>query len=529
MMKFLRSQSQTVLVVVLGVIAIGFLFYGSAGNMLTSGGARTSTDYGRIDGEDLSVAELYDAVRGARNAIYMSGQGAELRQPGASAQLAALAWQQLLFLHEADRLHINVGDEEVANEIRRQSTFQKNGVFNKDAYMDWIKGLQGQLHLNPEPGVDATVSTQQIVENVIRNELRVQAVTHALFDTVRSSAHDVTSEYEKIYGPTTVSYVIFDPKSLTGQAQVSPAEIEAEYKNNPTNPAYRTKEKRKVDYVLYSLTPEQMKLPDDQKNAAKEALGQKALDLALAFQPDPSASPGTPVAPPDFQAEAKKRGLMPMTTDFFTEDAAPANLPPSPAFNNAAFALTKDDTISKVVEMENGVAVLHLAEIQPSELRPLDEVKADIQKQLLQKNAQQMARLQAEITAKTLQAAVDKGTDFKTAAAGQKLKVTTTASFVPQKVQGDPVLQTLAYASVSLKTNQVSEPIPIQGQDTYVVLHLDSRSVPDPAGLADFEKTFRDHQDQQLRTFVSSDWVNWKDRQPGTRRPPDLEAFGTVE
>lgn len=530
MMKFLRSQSQVVLVVVLGVIAVGFLFYGNAGNLLTSGGGRASTDFGRIDGEDLSVADLYDAVRNTRNSILISGGAAQLRQPGASDQVAELSWRQLLLLHEADKLHITVSDREVADWIRKQPLFQKDGAFNLEVYNSRMKELQNLLHVAPDTAGDATANARAIFENVIRNNLRSEAVNRALFDPIRSSAHDVSAEYEKIFGPTTVSYVSFDPKTFLSQVQATPADIEAEYKNNPTNPAYRTPEKRKVDCVLFMLTPEQMKLPDDQKKSAKDALGQKALDFALAFQPDPAAAGGSTAAIPDFQAEAKKRGLAPLTTDFFSEDAAPVNVPPSPAFNSAAFSLSKDNTISRVVEMANGVAVLHLAEIQPSDLRPLDQIKADIQKRLVQTKSVQSARIAAENTARALQAAVAKGTDFKAAAAGLKLKVETMPVFTPEKVsQSDPKLYSIAFAAVPLKVNQVSDPVYLQGEDASVVVHIDSRAQPDPAGLVDFEKRFRESQDVQLRNLAFADWADWKSKQPGTRKPADLKAYGSVE
>ncbi len=144
------------------------------------------------------------------------------------------------------------------------------------------------------------------------------------------------------------------------------------------------------------MSPDQLKLPDKEKAAAKDALGEKALEFALAFQPEPSAdgSSKTP-PPPDFMAEAKKSGLTPITTDFFTAETPPANMPPSPAFNSAAFALTKDEPISKLVELDNGIAVLHLATIQPSDLRPLADVKAEIIKQLQQAKSVQLAQLAA--------------------------------------------------------------------------------------------------------------------------------------
>ena len=384
MMKFLRSQSQTVLVVVLGVIGLGFLFYGSSGNLLTAAGGHAINDFGRIDGEDLSVAELYDAVRNTRDMIVLNGGAAKLNQPGMAQQIAEEAWTQLLLQREADRLHIVISDQELVDYIKTLPPFQKDGAFSPDLYKSRMKNIQVLLHVPTDTGVDAAANTQATFETLLRNTLRSNAVSDALFTNVHSSAHAISEQYGKYYGPTTVSYVVFDPKTLGASAKVTPAEIETEYKNNPTNPAYRTKEKRKVDYVLLMLSPDQIKMPEDQKKKLKDVLGQRALDFALTFQPDPSATAGTTFTPPDFKTEGTKEGLAPGTTDFFTEDSSPANLPPSPAFNNAAFALTKDNMISKVVELDNGVAVLHLAEIQPSDLRPLDEVKGDIEKQLQQ-------------------------------------------------------------------------------------------------------------------------------------------------
>ena len=323
--------------------------------------------------------------------------------PAPRRKVAEEAWRQLLLLREADRLHINISDKELVDYVHSQPVLQKDGVYSPDVYQSRMTELQNIIHVPAEAGVDPLVSAKAMFETVLRNDLRVQAVTKALFSSIRSSARDVSTQYEKFYGPATVSFVTFDPKSFVAAAQVTPADIEAEYKANPTNPAYRTKEKRKVDYVLFLLSPDQAKLPDAQKAVAKDALGQKALDFALAFQPDPSATPGTTPPPPDFQAEAKKRGLTPATTDFFSADTPPANVPPSPAFNTAAFSLTKDNAISNVFELDNGVAVLHLAEIQPSDLRPLAEVQADIMKQLQQTKGLQAEQLAAQSASEKLQ------------------------------------------------------------------------------------------------------------------------------
>jgi hypothetical protein len=281
--------------------------------------------------------------------------------------------------------------------------------------------------------------------------------------------------------------------------------------------------------VIFPLTPDQAKLPDQDKTAALEALGQKALDFALAFQPDPTLNPAN-ATPPDFTAEAKKRGLTPVTTDFFTVDAPPTGLPPSPAFNNAAFDLTKDDPVSKVIELSDGVAVLHLVEIEPGVLRPFDEVKAEIQQQLQQAKAVEAANTASKNAAQALQAALVNKEDFQKAAAGLNLKVETLPPLIPAQTEDkDPRSQTVAYVARNLEVGQISPPIPMDNDNTIMILHLDSRGGADPAGLPDFEIKYHDSQDNALETQAYLDWASWMDKKPGTHKPPDLEEYGSIE
>jgi peptidyl-prolyl cis-trans isomerase D len=518
MMKFLRSQSQTVLIVIVLVLGGSFLFYGT-GNFLSSP-LRGGSDYGRIAGQDVSVAELYDAVRTTRDALILNGQGAELSQPGGRGQLAEEAWRRLLLLHEADRLHIEIADNEVADYIRKQPIFQKDGVYSPDVYQTVMNDLQNKARITPDA-----------FERYVRQSLLTTAVSHALFSALHASPAAVSAAFEKYYGPVQLSVITFDPRDQLAKVQISPADIEAEYKAHPDNPDYRTPEKRKVDYVLFSLTPDQQKLPDKDKTAALETLGDKALNFALAFQPEPTPGPNATTPPvPDFQDEAKKQGLAPATTDFFSADQSPAGVPPSPAFNSAAFALTQDNAVSKVIELDNAVAVLHLAGHQPSELKPLDQVSAQIAAQLKQVQANANAQVAAAFAGQALRHALATNPDLKAAAAALKLNVQTIPAFVPAKVpQTDARLETLAYVATSLQPGELSQPVPMQSDGTTVLIHLDSRSPSDPADQAQAEPRFRAAEDEQLRKTVYIDWANWQDHQPGTHRPPNLDEYGGVE
>jgi len=520
MMKFLRSQSQTVLIVVLAILGFGFLFYGNAGNLLTtSSGARGHGDYGRIDGTDLSVAELYDAIHNARDTFIIKGHGEDLEQPGARAQIAEEAWRQLLLLHEADRLHVDITNKQMVEFVQNMPAFQnKSGVYDPEQYKKLMAGLQSNYHISPDT-----------FANVLMNNLRIDAVRNALLSSVRASSQEIAAQYEKYYGPAQITVVTFDPKSFSETAKVTPEEVETEYKNHPENPAYRTAEKRKVDYVLFELTPEQAKLPEDDKTRAiaKDALGQKALDFAQSLQPDPTAPANTP--PADFLAGAKKQNLKSGTTDFFTPESSPAGVTPSPAFNSAAFELNKDNPISKVVEMANGVAVLHLVEIQPSNLRPLDEVKPEIVKSLQQTRGMLAQQIAVQSAAQSLKDAVAKGIDFKAAAAALHLKTESLPAFVPvESSEKDMRLRTIAYAATTIPVGGVSEPIPNQADNSVYIVHLDGRTKADPAKLEKFVTQFRDREEQRLRSYVYVDWATWRTKRPGTHKPPELERYAAV-
>ncbi len=497
--------------------------------MLTGSGGHISDDYGKIDGSDLTVSDLTTAIRNTRYSLVLSGRAQQLAQPGVRAQVAQEAWRQLLLLREADCLHIQVSDNELGDFIRSQPLFQKDGVFSPEVYQSVMGQLQIFSRIPLDAGSDPLMTTKTTYENVMRDNLRAQAVKSALFSSVRGSAADLSEQYEKFYGPATVDLITFDPKTIENSVQIAPEEIEAEYKAHPMNPDYRTKEKRNIDYVIFPLTADQAKLPAKDKAAAINALGEKALDFALAFQPEPSANGATnPV--PDFNSEAKKRGLTPVTTGFFTVDAPPSGLPPSPSFNNAAFELTKDNAISKVVELDNGVAVLHLAEIQPSDILPLDQVKAGIIAALRAAKAVQTEELAAGKASGDLKAAMAKGATFAAAAASLNLKVETVPAFVPRKVPAtDAKLRVAAYVATTLSPGQVSDAAPIQGTDSMVIVHLDSRAKADPAGLSDFAKQFGEMQNQQLQTWTYLDWANWESNLRGTRRPPNLDSYGGVE
>ena len=75
----------------------------------------------------------------------------------------------------------------------------------------------------------------------------------------------------------------------------------------------------------------------------------------------------------------------------------------------------------------------------------------------------------------------------------------------------------------------VSQAIPVESDNSVVIVHVDSRAPADPAGLAGFEARFRQQQNEQLQNAVYMDWAEWMSKRPGTHKPPDLDQYGGVE
>jgi peptidyl-prolyl cis-trans isomerase D len=87
---------------------------------------------------------------------------------------------------------------------------------------------------------------------------------------------------------------------------------------------------------------------------------------------------------PDFSQIAKELNLNIFQTPLFTRGEYLPKIGPSPAFQEAAFSLSKDNPLSAVVEMERGYGILHLDERTSVKKEDYEKDKAELQKSLLE-------------------------------------------------------------------------------------------------------------------------------------------------
>ncbi|HZR33544.1 MAG TPA: peptidyl-prolyl cis-trans isomerase [Terriglobales bacterium] len=314
---------------------------------------------------------------------------------------------QKAVLSEAGRMGLSVSDAELQDELqhgRYSQTFFPNGKFiGQQAY----EGMLQEANLTP---------TQ--FENGVKDELLMRKLEALITGPVAVSNSDIERQFNKENTKVKFEYAVLSTDQIKKGIQPTEAELKAYHDRNKQMYANSIPEKRKVRYILidsskvasqvqvspsdiqryYSdhqddyRSPEQVNVrhiliktptpaPDgkiDEKavNAAK----QKAEDIAKQLK-----------AGADFAALAKK----------YSEDTVSAKNGGSlgwigkgrtvPEFEHAAFGLAKGGT-SEVVRSSYGFHIIRVDDKQDARLKPLSEVKAQIEPVLAQQKASQAAQ-----------------------------------------------------------------------------------------------------------------------------------------
>lgn len=164
-----------------------------------------------------------------------------------------------------------------------------------------------------------------------------------------------------------VSYFVVSKQAAESRAVVSPQDVDSYYNANQQN--YREPDKAKVRMIQISLPAPDADGKVDSK--ATEAARSKANDLLKQIR-----------SGADFAALAKKN------SDDKTSAENGGELPvtergqfPYPDFDKAAFALNNGQT-SEVVQTPSGFDIIQMIDKQTGKVKPLSEVRADIEKAL---------------------------------------------------------------------------------------------------------------------------------------------------
>ena len=416
MIRFLQRDNQVTKIlfgVIIGAACISMVIYLVPGLMDNMDGStatgiyatvRTPGVFGRIFGESDQIKTQDVSSLAQRQLQQQRGMTEEMMRvmlPYAMGRAGVAMVQRTILKQEADRLHLDVSESDLLNELHQgqfgEYIFPGGKYIGDQGYANFVQEVMG-------PGASVTDFESEIKTEMEINRLQAlvtggvtvsdQAVRDAYlqqgqkvkFDyavlsledikkTINPSDADLQAFFKQnaaryadaIPETRKIEYVSFDASKLPGgKPAVSDAEIQAYYNAHLAD--YKTDEEVKTRHILVSVAAG----ADAATDAAAKAKAQDALkqlqaggnfaDLAKKFSDDPGSK--------------DQGGELPMMPTSGLD----------PAYAKAAMALSPGQT-SSLVRSQFGYHIIQTEQKQAAGTKPLADVKDTISQLLSQQKA----------------------------------------------------------------------------------------------------------------------------------------------
>ena len=315
-----------------------------------------------------------------------------LRQLGIEQQVIRQMVEEQVAAIEAERLGIQVSNEELAQQIVSLPVFQdENGGFIGEARYQQI--LQAQT-----PPLSISEFEESMRRSMVLDKLR-----GALTDWVAVADADLEREYKKRNEKVKLQLVVLTADAFRNKVTVSDADVTARYESHKAE--YRVGEQRKIRFLLLDQDQARLKVAvtpgeiqrDYNNNIARYQTPEqiRASHILLKTEGKSEATVRAQAEEilkqvkggADFAALAKKVSEDESKTnggdlDYFSRGRM------VPEFDTAAFALQPGQT-SELVKSQFGFHIIRVTDRKPEVTRPLEEVRTEIQDRLTAQKANQ--------------------------------------------------------------------------------------------------------------------------------------------
>ncbi len=331
---------------------------------------------GTIDGKGITPSALAESQLGIRAQLffaYFTDSETLNKLLRNRSLLNSMAWERLIFLHEAEKKRIKVSDDAIISFIYKQPLFQRGGAFDPDAYA-YI--LRNALSMEPRQ-----------FEELMRENLKVIALRQDIIKDITVSDEEVSNYYRKLNSKVILSYLFFDRKDYEKDLTVSPEEASAYYAANKAR--FVAPAEVEVEYLEFPYSTEEEK--------------QTALDLAGGIYRKLVSSQE------DLGKFAAGQELKYGKTDPFSREDIIPGVPFFQEFYDTAFRLSKEDLsmpISPTADKGSYYILRKTGEI-PSREKKLDEVLLEVEKIILSEKSASLAKKEADKVHSELSSSTD--------------------------------------------------------------------------------------------------------------------------
>ena len=361
----------------------------------------------RVGDYTISQDEFSRALRERQSALQQQTGGridpALLDNPELRAAALDTLVRRRLLVARAQEAGLAVTDEDLRRAINEAPAFRdETGKFDFKQYQDFLRS-QGL--------------TPSVFEARLRQDIMIRQLAGAYADS-GFVPRTVAAMLEKLAGQSReVSEATLKPEAFLPQAKLSPDAAKAYY--NANTPEFRVPEQARVEYVVLSIDSLAQAIqfsPDDVKklyesNRAHYTTAETRDAAHILVTADPGAgAAGKEKAraraqeiyreveknPAGFAEAARKYSADPGSAQ---QGGSLGRIPRGtmkdvPEFEKALYALQKPGDISAPVETKLGFHIIRVVAIHPEQVKPLEEVRGEIEKEL---RRQQASRRFAEI------------------------------------------------------------------------------------------------------------------------------------
>jgi peptidyl-prolyl cis-trans isomerase D len=448
----------------LGLVCVAFvLFYIPDFLRGTGADAASSDTIAKVEGHEITAGEFRRTYQ-AQLQAYRSAYGANmndqlLKQLGIEQQILQQMVDERAALAEAERLGIDVSDEEVRQRIFAMPAFQENGGFIGE------QRYQQLLRMQRPP------MTPSDFETNVRRGLTVEKLRASLTDWLAVPETELEQEYRRRNDKVKLAVVTFTADSFRTQATASDADVASYFDGHQDD--FKIPEKRKIRYLLLDLEAMRAKVvvpPADIEKAYNSSIEQyttpeqvRASHILLKTEGKDDAEVKAKAeavlkqakAGADFGELAKKNSEDEQSAknggdlDYFGRGRM------VPEFDQAVFAM-QPGQLSELVKTQYGYHVIKLIDKKNAATRPLTEVRQQLSDQLAYERAQAQA---ADLAAK-LEKQITKAADLDKVAKAEGLPVQESGFFArDEPILGLGPAPEAANKAFDMKPNDVAGPL----------------------------------------------------------------------
>ena len=393
MFDFVHKHKRLIQLVLALLIIPPFAFWGIQSYESSRG---STGEVAEVNGQKITQQDFESQLRSQQERLRTMLGGrldpSAFDTPESRTQMMESMVSQRLLTSDVVSKRLVTTDDNLRETIAGIPAFQIDGKFSKERYQDALRS-EGFTPQAFEMSMRRDLAVQQLAAalgeaNIVSRTVAKQWATLAgeqrevaqsrlqatsLMGLIKMTPEAIRAFYDEnkklfeVPEQARVEYVMLNADALMAADPITPEEIKAQYEAR--RPQYEQKEQRQASHILLTVKP-------DASGPEKAKVKARAEQLAEQVKKNPASFAEVAKKESEDPGSAARGGDL----GFFSRGMM------VPAFEDAVFAMKPGD-VSGAVQSDFGFHVIRLVGVKPGKVKPLEEVRGDIERDLRKERA----------------------------------------------------------------------------------------------------------------------------------------------